>query len=821
MSKLSASAAPILVFLLVFAIYVSSPVTQTDTDPRWSVHVAESIIREGNLDLDEYRSIIPAGDYRVLTFENHIYPYSPIGTSLLAVPFVYLYHIVESGAKVEQFYALAEVVIASLVTALTAAVLYLIARFSLDVKRSLLVSFIFAFCTSAWSTASRALLQHGPSMLALTLTLYLILLARKKPYVVQFAGIPLAYSYIIRPTNGISIILLTLFILWQYKRYSLLYLLWSAAVIVPFFLYNWSVYHSLLAPYYYSQRLGIHPRLVEALVGNWINPARGLFVFSPICLFSLYGTFCKIKGLSSDWRDGLLGCFLICAVLLHWIAISLFPHWYGGWSYGPRLFSDMVPYLIYLLMPVIPLVTHSKESSAPIRVAFACFIGISLFIHYRGATDNATQMWNALPVNVDVEPSRLWNWQDPPFLRGTPQLDALIPIKLTDVPDHINIWHDPDSTSDEHWEVDIYDKNYRDFQVSADIPGSESLIFVSNDNNAERKILSITLHTAEYTVGRHHLTMIISATRGNGLLAKKVTIPISLFVGQTHNRVFLPIITQAATAPRGPKENLAGGGTTEKQWAFSPATFFVSSPRLQLAYLEVTLDDIREPPSNTRFDKGILTLQAGQGISTSAKIAVGQAARLPLILTPGSQAITLTLKADQSDPLRPPYLDFAFRSIDLQTLDQAPTPPDLLVNGQPQQPADEQLVVIHGTGWYDLESGEATATRRWAKSPAALLVYSASPRPATLELLPALLHEPTSSNKLGDQGTMRITVNHDAPQQVAVQVGRLLDVDIVLRQGWNTIFLELATGNFHPTDAGMDDTRSLSFALSQADLLTR
>jgi hypothetical protein len=90
-----------------------------------------------------------------------------------------------------------------------------------------------------------------------------------------------------------------------------------------------------------------------------------------------------------------------------------------------------------------------------------------------------------------------------------------------------------------------------------------------------------------------------------------------------------------------------------------------------------------------------------------------------------------------------------------------------------------------------------------------------------LELLPALLHEPTSSNKLGDQGTMRITVNHDAPQQVAVQVGRLLDVDIVLRQGWNTIFLELATGNFHPTDAGMDDTRSLSFALSQADLLTR
>lgn len=52
----------------------------------------------------------------------------------------------------------------------------------LNTRYSLLTVFIFAFCTSAWSTGSRALWQHGPSMLMLSAALYLILSAREKPH---------------------------------------------------------------------------------------------------------------------------------------------------------------------------------------------------------------------------------------------------------------------------------------------------------------------------------------------------------------------------------------------------------------------------------------------------------------------------------------------------------------------------------------------------------------------------------------------------------------------------------------------------------------
>ena len=47
--------------------------------------------------------------------------------------------------------------IASIIVALASAVMYLIARQFLAPLQSILLALIFAFCTPAWSTASRAL----------------------------------------------------------------------------------------------------------------------------------------------------------------------------------------------------------------------------------------------------------------------------------------------------------------------------------------------------------------------------------------------------------------------------------------------------------------------------------------------------------------------------------------------------------------------------------------------------------------------------------------------------------------------------------------
>jgi hypothetical protein len=58
-----------------------------------------------------------------------------------------------------------ELIFASLVTAAAAALLFYYVRGRLSLPKSLLLAGLFAFGTSAYSTASRGLWQHGPSML--------------------------------------------------------------------------------------------------------------------------------------------------------------------------------------------------------------------------------------------------------------------------------------------------------------------------------------------------------------------------------------------------------------------------------------------------------------------------------------------------------------------------------------------------------------------------------------------------------------------------------------------------------------------------------
>jgi hypothetical protein len=427
------------IFLVVFLAHALSRVVAS-TDSMWSVPTAVSILREGNTDLDEYAEMIEANDhYAVERFNGRYYPYFPIGVSLVAVPFVLvidpvmklafnwfpgLPEYIKTRASLNHrappatidiiyLHARVEAIIASLIVALTTVFIYLIAAGFLDRKYSLLIAFVFAFCTSAWSTASRGLWQHGPTMLMFSIALYLFLRARARPSIVQFAGLPLAFSYVIRPTNSISIALFTLLVLVRHRKYVLPYLGWALLVVLPFLWYNWSIYHSLLAPYY-LQRLVTGSRFLEALAGNVVSPARGLLVFSPVLLFSFVGIFHKLRGRA--WTA--LDTTLLAAIVLHWVVVSSWRGWVAGQSFGPRLFSDVLPYFAYFLIPVPSWLAGAKRlvRSAGYAV-LAGLILISFGINYRGANSWATDAWNYVPSGISEDSPRLWDWHDLQFLR--------------------------------------------------------------------------------------------------------------------------------------------------------------------------------------------------------------------------------------------------------------------------------------------------------------------------------------------------------------------------------------------------------------------
>jgi len=413
----------LIIFSLVFTIHFNSKVV-TSSDSRWVVPTAFSIIKEHNTNLDEYHNLINSYQYYAIDSVNgHLYSKFPMGTTLIATPFVYI--IDKLCTKVvgmdiygiEKTYPLQgiELLIASIIVAITVIFIFRISNMILKNNfQSILITLIFGFCTAAWSTASRALWQHGPSMLTLTITLYLLLKAKEKPRSAIWAALPLAFSYVIRPTDFIPVLFLSLFVFTNYRKYFIRFVFVALLVAIPFFIYNFNLYGALLTPYYMGQYQGHSSNYLLSVFGNLFSPARGLFIFSPILLFSILGMGFKIKNGSFKSLD----FFLVLIIISHLLFFSLMRVWWAGWSFGPRYFTDIIPFFIYFLVGAFEwLNTKTTSQKLVYRIILIPLIAISFYINYRGATHYSTFEWNATPNNIDEHTERLWQWHDLQFLR--------------------------------------------------------------------------------------------------------------------------------------------------------------------------------------------------------------------------------------------------------------------------------------------------------------------------------------------------------------------------------------------------------------------
>ncbi len=314
-------------------------------------------------------------------------------------------------------------------------------------------------------------------------------------------------------------------------------------VAVPFLLFNWRIYHSVLSPYYLPKRIGANPRFLQALAGNLISPARGLFVFSPVYVFSLWGIALKAKQRQLSSLD----VALILIVVLHVLAVSSFPHWWGGHSFGPRLLADMTPYLMYLLMPAVAHVTKPTGAlSWAYVLSLALLAAFSFFVHYRGANDDATSDWNDQPLNVDREPARIWDWLDLQFLRGVSVLDGLIPPRVASEPARIVILREPDDRLDQYVDLELFDVRNRSFRWEASPPPGMDLD-PQRGEGAIRYPLRVTLPGKSYLPGTHDLGEIevVAVSEGRlGVPGESGHVPIELYVVDELHMIYLPIALQ-------------------------------------------------------------------------------------------------------------------------------------------------------------------------------------------------------------------------------------------------------------------------------------
>jgi hypothetical protein len=419
-----------LLFLGIFLFCGISPVN-TSFDSRWSVFIALNLWRHQHVYLDEFDAQMRAWDYyAVERIDGHWYSIYPLGGPVLSAPLIFAqlailrplqpflsrFHPADPvidgfiHAQPETGYPLFEKEAASFVVGLAAVLIYLIARGYLAERRAVVLALLFALGTSVFSIAARALWQHTWSILLLTLTIYMLERARQLPSLAAWAGIPVAISYAIRPTNALLVVVFTLYVAFRHRRQLPGYLLAAAPVAAVFFIGNWSIYHRLFSDYQTSMAVSMpdFSRGLEALAGNLISPARGLLIFTPVFLFSI------VSLAKRSWTSP-LAPWLAALLLVHFLVVSLCTTvWWAGHTYGPRYLSDMIPILI---LGLIPILQRWEVTSSVLRIAFAALALAGLGIHQRGGWSGAVHEWNAIPNNVDQHTERIWDWRDPPWLR--------------------------------------------------------------------------------------------------------------------------------------------------------------------------------------------------------------------------------------------------------------------------------------------------------------------------------------------------------------------------------------------------------------------
>lgn len=422
--------APLLVvMLLVVASLYFANVRYTNSDPMGSLLVSESILSNGSIKLDSFEaSALKKYTYRITQKNGHSYYYFPIGTSLVAIPFVALANAV--GLDMLSDESITQMAIVAVCSVLIILFLYLISRRFFSNSESIFLAALFWFGTSLSSAAGTALWSHDFAVLFALSGIYgALLIIEKAPLAWLLTGASIFLAYLCRPTMALFGVIAMIFIAINDFKAALRTLMLLLALLFSFVAVSYYEFGQVLPDYYLPQRLsGGH--FSEAIYGNLLSPARGLLVFSPFFLLLALGFWSKSSAKIQIPKS--LLAFGVVWPLLHLVVISRFPHWWAGHSFGPRLMTDVIPglYVCFLFSWVV-----IRSSPFWTKLLFTSLAIASIYINtIQGLYNPLTQVWNGYP-NVDEHPEVLFDWRHPQFLYGAAMHeDRLLQYSLKTLP---------------------------------------------------------------------------------------------------------------------------------------------------------------------------------------------------------------------------------------------------------------------------------------------------------------------------------------------------------------------------------------------------
>ena len=379
---------------------------------------AHALVHAGSVDVAAYypRAELPQGPlYGVRVEGKHLYSIEPLASSLTFAPLFLPYRdLPPQGFRVRWHLFL------TIATRLTTVTVILLAAWLLElvsVPRALAVTAIIALATSMRTVDAAGLWQHTSAAPWLVAGLALWSLVARRPWLYPVAGAALALATACRPI----IVPAALLVVWSAARHGRRRPIAVATAVVVVCIGalalfgNWYLHGSLLGGRASIVSSIEHTHAVASyfrfspwnLIGLLAAPSRGLFVYSPVLLFALPGLARSLGG-SAPAVERLMSVAGLTVFLLYGCIAT----WWGGWVYGPRYMTDLLPF-IALWAARTPLPRRGRAAAA---VAFTGALVWSLWVQELGVRSYPCG-WDAYPINVDQAPMRLWSWHDTEIAR--------------------------------------------------------------------------------------------------------------------------------------------------------------------------------------------------------------------------------------------------------------------------------------------------------------------------------------------------------------------------------------------------------------------
>ncbi|MEO7271783.1 MAG: hypothetical protein ABI211_07215, partial [Vicinamibacterales bacterium] len=346
--------------------------------------------------------------------DGHLLSLYPVAVPVLIAPLyvpavAYLHLRGWTDARLDHVAKVMEKLAASFLAALSAALLYLLIRRRAGPQVALLLTVAYAFGTTTWMISSQALWQHGLAELLLVGAL-VALTAPCTAARALTAGLLLGLMAANRPPDVILAAALGPHaLLWAgWRRLPLL----AAAAAVPLVAV---VRYNLFAAGNAGGGYGVldlasffQHDLLTGVSGLLISPTKGLLVFSPFLLWlALVGW-----RLPRSREDRRLLLAMTAAVVTH-IVLYAKTDWRGGLSWGPRYMTDLLPFLMWMLVPVAAAMRRAERAGFAGAVAVAVVIEAIGALSYTAPIDMAVYAADRGAIN-DMRPA--FDWRNAAYL---------------------------------------------------------------------------------------------------------------------------------------------------------------------------------------------------------------------------------------------------------------------------------------------------------------------------------------------------------------------------------------------------------------------